>query len=38
MMDAHRLELPNDTFDVSGSQFGVMPVTDQPQAPTRWRF
>jgi ubiquinone/menaquinone biosynthesis C-methylase UbiE len=30
-MDAHRLELPNDTFDVSGSQFGVMPAADQPQ-------
>jgi ubiquinone/menaquinone biosynthesis C-methylase UbiE len=32
VMDAHRLELPDDTFDVSGSQFGVMLVADQPQA------
>jgi ubiquinone/menaquinone biosynthesis C-methylase UbiE len=32
VMDCHALELPDDTFDVTGSQFGVMLVPDQPQA------
>lgn len=32
VMDAHALELPDDTFDVTGSQFGVLLVADQPQA------
>jgi SAM-dependent methyltransferase len=31
-MDCHGLDLPDDTFDVTGSQFGVMLVPDQPQA------
>jgi SAM-dependent methyltransferase len=30
-MDGHQLELPNDTFDVSGSQFGVMLFPDMPR-------
>jgi ubiquinone/menaquinone biosynthesis C-methylase UbiE len=32
VMDCHALALPDDTFDVTGSQFGVMLVPDQPQA------
>lgn len=32
VMDAHALEIDDDTFDVTGSQFGVMLVPDQPQA------
>ncbi len=32
VMNCHELELPNDTFDVTGSQFGVMLVPDQPRA------
>lgn len=32
VMDAHDLDLPDDTFDVSGSQFGVMLLPDQPRA------
>ena len=32
VMDAHALELDADTFDVTGSQFGVMLVPDQPRA------
>lgn len=32
VMDAHALDLPDDTFDVTGSQFGVMLVPDQPTA------
>jgi ubiquinone/menaquinone biosynthesis C-methylase UbiE len=32
VMDAHALELDDDTFDVTGSQFGVMLVPDQAQA------
>jgi SAM-dependent methyltransferase len=31
-MDCHALELPDDSFDVTGSQFGVMLVPDQPLA------
>lgn len=31
-MDAHDLKIEDDTFDVSGSQFGVMLVPDQPLA------
>jgi len=31
-MDCHALELPDDAFDVVGSQFGVMLVPDQPRA------
>jgi SAM-dependent methyltransferase len=30
VMDCHALELPDDSFDVTGSQFGVMLVPDQP--------
>lgn len=32
VMDAHSLELQDETFDVTGSQFGVMLVPDQPRA------
>jgi SAM-dependent methyltransferase len=32
VMDAHALELDDDTFDVTGSQFGVMLVPEQPLA------
>src|SRR6185295_3049255 len=32
VMDCHALALPDDTFDVTGSQFGVMLVPDQPRA------
>jgi ubiquinone/menaquinone biosynthesis C-methylase UbiE len=32
VMDAHTLGLPDNTFDVTGSQFGVMLVADQPRA------
>ena len=32
VMDAHDLKIEDDTFDVSGSQFGVMLVRDQPLA------
>jgi ubiquinone/menaquinone biosynthesis C-methylase UbiE len=32
LMDCHALELPDDGFDVTGSQFGVMLVPDQPRA------
>ncbi len=32
VMDAHALEIDDDTFDVTGSQFGVMLVPDQPLA------
>jgi SAM-dependent methyltransferase len=32
VMDCHALELPDDSFDVRGSQFGVMLVPDQPRA------
>jgi ubiquinone/menaquinone biosynthesis C-methylase UbiE len=32
VMDCHALELPDDTYDLTGSQFGVMLVPDQPQA------
>ena len=32
VMDAHELEIEDDTFDVTGSQFGVMLVPDQPLA------
>ncbi|MEX2459455.1 MAG: methyltransferase domain-containing protein [Actinomycetota bacterium] len=32
VMDAHALDLADDTFDVTGSQFGVMLVPDQPRA------
>jgi SAM-dependent methyltransferase len=32
IMDCHHLDLPDDSFDVTGSQFGVMLVPDQPQA------
>jgi ubiquinone/menaquinone biosynthesis C-methylase UbiE len=31
-MDCHALDLPDDSFDVTGSQFGVMLVPDQPGA------
>lgn len=31
-MDAHALEIEDDAFDVTGSQFGVMLVPDQPLA------
>ncbi len=32
VMDCHALDLRDDTFDVTGSQFGVMLVPDQPRA------
>jgi ubiquinone/menaquinone biosynthesis C-methylase UbiE len=32
VMDCHALGLPDDSFDVTGSQFGVMLVPDQPRA------
>jgi ubiquinone/menaquinone biosynthesis C-methylase UbiE len=32
VMDCHALDLPDDGFDVAGSQFGVMLVPDQPSA------
>jgi ubiquinone/menaquinone biosynthesis C-methylase UbiE len=32
VMDCHALELPHDRFDVTGSQFGVMLVSEQPRA------
>ena len=32
VMDCHALALPNDAFDVAGSQFGVMLVPDQARA------
>lgn len=32
VMDAHDLKIEDDTFDVTGSQFGVMLVPDQPVA------
>ncbi|HEY9375662.1 MAG TPA: class I SAM-dependent methyltransferase, partial [Jiangellaceae bacterium] len=32
VMDCHALELPDDSFDVTGSQFGVMLVPEQPRA------
>ncbi|TCC33188.1 class I SAM-dependent methyltransferase [Kribbella speibonae] len=32
VMDCHALVLPDDSFDVCGSQFGVMLVPDQAQA------
>jgi ubiquinone/menaquinone biosynthesis C-methylase UbiE len=32
VMDCHALDIPDDTYDVTGSQFGVMLVPDQPQA------
>jgi ubiquinone/menaquinone biosynthesis C-methylase UbiE len=32
VMDAHALDLPDDGFDLTGSQFGVMLVPDQPRA------
>ncbi len=32
VMDCHALDIADDTYDVTGSQFGVMLVPDQPQA------
>jgi ubiquinone/menaquinone biosynthesis C-methylase UbiE len=32
VMDVHALDIEDDTFDVTGSQFGVMLVPDQPLA------
>ncbi len=32
VIDCHALDLPDDSFDVAGSQFGVMLVPDQPRA------
>jgi ubiquinone/menaquinone biosynthesis C-methylase UbiE len=32
VMDCHVLDLPDASFDVTGSQFGVMLVPDQPRA------
>lgn len=32
VMDGHALELPDDTFDIAGSQFGVMLFPDLPRA------
>lgn len=32
VMDCHALDVPDDSYDVTGSQFGVMLVPDQSQA------
>ena len=32
LMDCHALDIPDSSFDVTGSQFGVMLVPDQPRA------
>jgi ubiquinone/menaquinone biosynthesis C-methylase UbiE len=32
VMDCHSLDVPDDSYDVTGSQFGVMLVPDQAQA------
>ena len=32
VMDCHTLDLPDDCYDITGSQFGVMLVPDQAQA------
>src|SRR4029450_2762137 len=32
VMDCHVLDLPNDSYDITGSLFGVMLVPDQAQA------
>jgi len=32
VMDCHALDFPDDSFDLTGSQFGVMLVPDQPRA------
>jgi ubiquinone/menaquinone biosynthesis C-methylase UbiE len=32
LMDCHALDIPDNRFDVTGSQFGVMLVPDQPRA------
>src|SRR5688572_17620433 len=32
VMDCHALDLPDDSYDVTGSQFGVMLVPDQARA------
>ena len=32
VMDCHALDVPDSSFDVTGSQFGVMLVPDQPRA------
>jgi ubiquinone/menaquinone biosynthesis C-methylase UbiE len=32
VMDCHALDLPDFSFDITGSQFGVMLVPDQPRA------
>jgi ubiquinone/menaquinone biosynthesis C-methylase UbiE len=32
VMDCHALDVPDNSFDVTGSQFGVMLVPDQPRA------
>jgi ubiquinone/menaquinone biosynthesis C-methylase UbiE len=32
VMDAHALDIDDDVYDVTGSQFGVMLVPDQPRA------
>lgn len=32
VIDCHALDIPDDTYDVTGSQFGVMLVPDQAQA------
>jgi ubiquinone/menaquinone biosynthesis C-methylase UbiE len=32
VMDCHALDLPDSSFDITGSQFGVMLVPDQPRA------
>ena len=36
VMDCHRLDLPDDSFDVTGSQYGVMLVPDQTRRCARW--
>ncbi len=35
-MDCHALDLPDDSFDVTGSQFEVMLVPDSRARSARW--
>ena len=35
-MDCHALDLADDSYDITGSQFGVMLVPDQARRCARW--
>ena len=37
VMDGHALELDDDSFDLAGSQFGVMLFPDMPRGIASWR-